>query len=328
VARREALLALAWAAPLTTGQLRRLVAPVVAPNHFRSRLLAPLVAAGLVTPVAYAANGGVGHRLPERRVPPRAVGRVWELSAAGHAEVASLPGAPSRRAVVRRSMLGHDLVLSEVVTRVVEWTRPFLSGLYLEHEERLDEGRRRPIADAMLVVRYGADVVPGVVPWRVTAPPPGQHVRLYAIEVDRGTEGYDVVHEKAASYRRVRDDPAFYERYGRMFPVLLVTVPSESRRRAWHAGWRERWPEGFWLIATEAGLARDEWLEHRAGVERWRTFADGWAPAEGEQPPIADAGGGAHETAAAGTSGEAGGEESQAPGYWARRLRGVAPGSP
>lgn len=322
----EVLRTLAWLAPLTSGQLGRIVAPGMRVIDFRARVVNPLARAGLIELVRYAATVGVGHRLPERRVPPRAIGKVWRLSADGFREIAHREGAPMQPAVVRQSVLDHDLMLSEVVTRVIEWTRPILSSIYVEHEERLDESRRRPVADAMLVVRYDASgVVPGV-PWKSMPPAPDEHVRLYAIEVDRGTEEYRITDDKAVNYRRVRNDPSFYERYGRMFPVLLVTVPSEARLTRWHAGWKERWPYGKWLITTDTRLARDEWFEHDNGAERWRTFVDGWQPAP-TVTPVPEI---AHTDAApAPSTADVSPDTSPLPaasplgGWWASRLQGL-----
>lgn len=275
----EILKTLAWLAPLRTDQLRRIVAPGMRSQEFTTRVLARLQAQGLIELVCFQYTRGRGHRLPQQRIPPRPLGKVWQISPRGFAELASASSAPQRPALVRQSVLDHDLMLSEVVARVVEQSRPILSSLYVEHEERLDEGRRRPVADAMMVVRYEPELaMPGVVPWKSMPPAPDESVRLYAIEVDRGTEEYSITDEKATNYRMVRNDPTFYARYGRMFPVVLITVPGEARLRRWQAGWRERWPEGKWLITTDAQLAHDEWFEYDGGRERWRSFVDSWQP--------------------------------------------------
>jgi hypothetical protein len=225
---------------------------------------------------------GVGHRQPERRIPPQRVGLIWSLTKAGFASIAAEDKSPRAPSIVRQTVVRHDLMLSEVITRIIEWTRPFLSSIYIEQEERLDTQRRRPISDAMLVVRYNPnEVLPGIIPWKNMPPAPDEAMRLYAIEIDRGTEEYTVTDEKATNYRRVRTDPTFYERYGRVFPLLLITVPNTARLQRWHAGWKERWPDGRWLITTEADLARDQWMEFNTGRERLRTFVDGWQPGQG-----------------------------------------------
>lgn len=297
VTRLEVLRALAWCAPLTADQLRRMVAPAMLTDNFRKRVLKRLVAANLIESFYHYLPGVMQSG---RQLPPQRVGRVWQLTKAGFATIAADDKAPRAPAIVRESVVRHDLVLSEVVTRIIEWTRPILSSLYLEQEERLDIQRRRPIADAMLVVRYDPSMVlPGIIPWKSMLPDPDEKARLYAIEIDRGTEEYRVTDEKAVNYRRVRTDPTFYERYGRLFPMLLITVPTTARLQRWHAGWKERWPDGAWLITTEAGLARDEWFAHDRGQERLRTFVDGWTPGQSARqattpPTTAEATGTAH----------------------------------
>jgi hypothetical protein len=300
VTRLEVLRALAWVAPLTADQLRRMVAPAMLTDNFRRRVLARLVAANLIESFYHYIPGSA--RIGNRRLPQR-VGRIWSLTKAGFATVAADDKAPRAPAIVRETVVRHDLVLSEVVTRIIEWTRPILSSIYIEQEERLDTQRRRPIADAMLVVRYDPNgILPGIIPWKSMLPTPDEHARLYAIEIDRGTEEYRVTDEKAVNYRRVRSDPTFYERYGRGFPMVLITVPTTARLQRWHAGWKERWPDGAWLITTEASLARDEWFAHDRGQERLRTFVDGWQPSQGGRlaTPLPTAGttGTAHAAAA------------------------------
>jgi hypothetical protein len=283
VTRLEVLRALAWVAPLTADQLRRMVAPAMLAVNFRDRMLQRLRNDGLIESCFHYVPGG--RLVGGGRLPPQRVGRVWSLTKAGFASIAADDKAPPTPAIVRQTVVRHDLMLSEVVTRIIEWTRPILSSIYIEQEERLDTQRRRPIADAMLVVRYDPNgVLPGIIPWKSIPPTPDEAVRLYAIEIDRGTEEYAVTDEKATNYRRVRADPTFYERYGGMFPMLLITVPTTTRLQRWHTGWKERWPNGAWLITTEASLARDEWFAHDRGQERLRTFVDGWQPSQGGRP--------------------------------------------
>jgi hypothetical protein len=276
----EILKSLAWLAPLKTDQLQRMVAPGMHLSAFRNRLLLPMQQRGVIACVDFLYTTGKGHRDPTKRQPPRKIGKVWTLTAAGFADIAAQGGMPRTPAKVRLDLLEHDLMTSEVVTRIIEWSRPMLSAIYLDHEVRLDETRRRPIADAMLVVRYAANPLPGQVPWMNTPPEPGESVRLYAVEIDRGTEDYSITNDKALNYRRVEHDPTFYERYGGMYPVIVVVVPTDMRRKNWHTGWKERWPTGKWLITTDADLLRDQWLEFNMGRERLRTFVDGWQPGQ------------------------------------------------
>jgi hypothetical protein len=238
---------------------------------------------GLIAMIDYHYSEARGHRNPAKRIPPRRIGRVWQIGNRGFADIQADPSSPKKPAIVRPSLLAHDVMTGEVITRVVEWTRPFLSAIYVEHEERLDDARRKPIADAMLVVRYDREVSGKTVPWKSAPPGPTEDIRFYAVEMDRNTEEYKITDEKAVNYRTVRNDPTFYERFGPMFPAPLIIVPSETRLQRWHAGWKERWPYGVWLITTDERLARDEWLEFSSGSERWRTFTDGWKPPASSQ---------------------------------------------
>jgi hypothetical protein len=133
----------------------------------------------------------------------------------------------------------------------------------------------------MVVVRYHhapERAAEGLVPWKSRPPQPGEGVRLYAIEMDRDTEESVIIHDKATNYGRVRSDPSFYQRYGGMFPTVLIVVPQQRRLQNWHAGWVRNWPTGTWLITTDADLQRDQWLHYRNGIEHYSTFVDGWQP--------------------------------------------------
>lgn len=299
---RDVLRALAWAAPLRTDQLRRMIAPRMTQSNFAERIMRPLVADGLVVGRYHYERKLVAGKglMPYRR------GLVWALTTQGFRAIRDDDTAPDAPALLRGgAVLGHDLMIGEVVTRIIEWTRPILSSIYLEHENRLDETRRRPIADAMLVLRFDPTlVIPGVIPWQSTPAQPGAGVRFYAIEIDRGTEDYGITDEKAHNYRSVRKDPTFYARYHSMFPVILITVPTDSRKQRWHAGWKTRWPDGHWLIATEPEVGRDAWFEYRQGAERIRSFVDNWQPGQQQLPPQlkadGSAGSGSHAGAAPG----------------------------
>lgn len=289
----EILRTLAWIAPLRTDQLYRIVKPPIMLHAFRSRLIAPIEQSGLITCVNNLYSKGKWHRDPAKRQVPHRIGKVWSLSNAGWDAIKrddTLPAIPPK---VRLNVLEHDLMTSELITKIVEWTRPILSSIFLDHEVRLDETRRRPIADAMLVVRYHHQPErrdEGLVPWKSFPPQPGEGVRLYAIETDRDTEESVIIHEKANNYQRVRSDPTFYARYGGMFPTIMAIVPSARRLQDWHQGWVRNWPTGTWLITTDADLQRDQWLHFAQGRERLSTFVDGWQPGQdvptGMEAPI------------------------------------------
>jgi hypothetical protein len=290
--RYEILRTLAWIAPLRTDQLRRIIAPMYDPRNFR-RLLGILERDQMITCVDYFYAGGQGHRDLAKRRPPKPVGKVWSLSPRGWGEIKRDDTLPAIPAKVRLNVLEHDLMTSELITKIIEWTRPILSSIFLDHEVRLDDTRRRPIADAMLSVRYHHRPErrdEGFVPWKSFPPQPGEGVRLYAIETDRDTEETAIIHDKANNYQRVRSDPTFYARYGGGFPTIMAIVPSPRRLQDWHQGWTRNWPTGQWMITTDADLQRDQWLHFAQGRERLSTFVDGWQPGQdvpkGMEAPI------------------------------------------
>lgn len=60
-------------------------------------------------------------------------------------------------------------------------------------------------------------------------------------------------------------------------PVWVAAKP--SRLRAIHRVWREQWPDGSWLRATDAELQLSEFLEYQHGQERARSWLDDWQDA-------------------------------------------------
>ena len=276
----EILLALAWAAPLTTLQLHRLVAAHMDCKAFRKRLCR-LKGHEVVQSAWY-------YR-PVPRRPPERIGWVWSLTVAGFKVLVELGRQvgehrqqPPHPAAIRHSLLEHDLALSELVVRLVERARPFLSGIYLDREIKLDALRRRPICDAILIIRRSLPhALCTTVPWLTGPPAPQEAIRGYAVEVDRDNEAIGIIREKAVAYRTVWQDSDFYRRYGR-FPVPLWLVPRQRRLEAIMSAWGAVWPEGKWLISTDDGLKADRFEEWMAGARRTRTLLDGWElqPAE------------------------------------------------
>ena len=272
----EVLLALAWAAPLTTHQLRRLAAPWLSRRAFSDRLQRLQVQEVQVLQ---------RHRFyqPVADKPPLQVGWVWSLTPAGWQllsalgeQVAEQRQQPPQPASIRQSLLVHDLQLSELVVCLVERARGVLTGLYLDREIRLDDQCRRPICDAILIIRRSpTHALPATVPWLTGPPAPEEAIRGYAVEIDRNTEAIGIIREKAVAYSALWRDSAFYQRYGR-FPVPLWLVPKQRRLEAIMAAWSSAWPDGKWLIATDAGLQQDAFEEWQQGRRRCRTLLDGW----------------------------------------------------
>src|SRR4051794_26370043 len=113
----DLLLALAWTAPLTTHQLRRLVAPTAPLRTIQNRLTA-LRARGLMQAELYYRVG------PDAT--PRRTGRIWSLTLQGFGCLNDERYSPTSAAAVRMALLEHDLLLSELVVTVVERVRPVL----------------------------------------------------------------------------------------------------------------------------------------------------------------------------------------------------------
>jgi hypothetical protein len=271
----QILLALLWAAPLTTEQLQRIVAPQMSRNGLNRRL-GRLHEHALITGELHYTGGSGGDGSGGK--PPRPAGFVWAITQAGHQRLANHEQIPFRPALTVRSLLDHDLTTSEFIVRVIEWTRPILSGIYLERELRIDESYRRPISDGLLIVRYSRDHATfHTVPWLTSPPGYSESVRVYAIETDRNTEPIGVLREKATNYRIVRNDPTFAERLG-AFPVVVILAPKDGRLKTIQREWSSAWPAGKWLIATDEGFRRDEFHEYHEGRKRIRTFVDGWSP--------------------------------------------------
>ncbi len=261
----ELLMALAWAAPLTTQQLRRLVRPLSGRSVFYGAL-GRLRDRGLLQGEAWYAQV----------FPTRPLGHVWSLTAEGFRYVTPHDQEPWKLAPPTRALLAHDLMLSEVVTCLVERGRALLSGIYLQRELRLDDQRRRPRCDAVLIIRRSPPyALRASIPWLTRPPAPEEEIRAYAVEIDRDTEPIGIIREKAVAYSAVWQDSDFYRRYGK-FPTPLWVVPSPRRLEGIMRAWIDAWPDGMWLIATDDGVQDDRWEEYRWGRRRTRTLLDGW----------------------------------------------------
>jgi hypothetical protein len=263
----EALLALAWLAPLNSAQLHTLACPEASTTTFKRTVKALQARKWIDGPLLYGASGG-------RTEPPKRQGRAWQLIGGWHI----LPDdgrKPPYAAAIREAILQHDLTRAELITTIIHQARSVLSGISLELEARLDEAQPKPKADAILILRKGVPPGRGL-PWVYAKPAEGEVLRGFAIEVDRDTEPLGTIQEKAEAYKRAAHDPAFYARYGHM-PLPLWLVPDRKRAEQVVATWRAVWPEGRWYLLTERSLPRLVAVEYRAGVLRQTTLLEGWA---------------------------------------------------
>lgn len=171
-----------------------------------------------------------------------------------------------------RRSVPHDTITTAFIVRVVELqraTRAGLSGLYVEREVQLDPPHRRPIMDALIkVTRGGEQPTAFALPW-TNDPTYGAESRTrYALENDRDSEPFSVIAGKADAYRSA-GTPQWVKRNGD-FPIPIWLAPSEHRLRAIATAWASRWPQGKWLLTTDAWLAGDYFIEYDGGQQRTR----------------------------------------------------------
>ena len=262
----DLLRTLAWAAPLTTDHLNRLVAPGMTRSGLSKRLRR-LMTMGLITRELH-------YRRPPGTAPTR-VGNIWVLTPRGSQTLPEDLQRPPVVAGVRRSLLEHDLVVADLLATIVEYARPILSGMHVLREVRLDATQPKPKCDAVVVVRTGSDPPQTAVPW-VNAPQlPEEEVRGWAVEVDRGTEALSIIAAKAVAYRTVATDPAFYHRYGAL-PIPLWIAPDRARAEAILSAWAAVWPAGRCLLMTDASLPGLVASAYRDGNVQQTTLLAGW----------------------------------------------------
>ena len=170
-----------------------------------------------------------------------------------------------------KALMSHDLFTSEVITRIIELARPIgLSGLMVFRENRIDPRYRRPVVDALIVVRYDptepAD--PYHVPWTKDPYMKTEWRRRWALENDRGSEALNILAAKAEHYKQV--NTLEWRTINDSFPVPLLVTTSQRRMERIFDLWRGIWPAGAWLMTTDAGLQADTWQLYNQGQVRER----------------------------------------------------------
>jgi hypothetical protein len=258
------LLGLAWLGEATTMQIHRLWRPRGNLIHTR-RILHDLREHGWIKSRLWT--------LP-RRVDglPIRIGNAWSLTRRSELWLREHVQWPLKHLRPRHPRtMTHDLMTSELVTRIIELGREAgMGNLYLEREVRLDQQRRRPVMDALIILRLGnAYDQTRRVPWTNDPRAPGEQRRRYAVENDRNSEPYNVIYMKAISYQ-LTGTPQWAVRYGGLYPLVLWLVPHERRAELVMRAWQEAWPGGKWLITTDERLQEDRWTEYHAGVIRER----------------------------------------------------------
>jgi len=166
-------------------------------------------------------------------------------------------------------LFAHDTTTNEVLSYIIAHGRNHgLSGVFTYYEYRLDPPRRQPCLDALIILHTLPGAYPhhDMVPWTRYAGirDEGRSIRL-AIETDRNSEAISVVAGKAIAYAHC-GRPHWIDRHGHM-PTPTWVVPNERRLwQVWKA-WKERWPQGFFRIATTEMMSQDRWYEYFQGEE-------------------------------------------------------------
>jgi hypothetical protein len=76
------------------------------------------------------------------------------------------------------------------------------------------------------------------------------------------------------------------KQYGPL-PIPLWVAPSEARAAAIHAQWMRAWPEGRWLVTSDAGLQQNRLREWRWREEKQVSLEFGPARAAPSAPQLA-----------------------------------------
>ncbi len=263
------LLTLAWLGEATLSQLHRLCFPGCCLKT-AERALVRLQREGYVEYRRW----GVADRLTSAGKPhSRTCDALRSLTRAGHGLIHDDPAYPDRLRKARSALLlRHDTMTTEIIVRVIELGRSVgMSSLWTDYEVQLDPARPRPVMDAFVVVRLGgAPVAPFRIPWTKDGRMEGERSGRLAIENDRDTEGKREIQLKAAAYQQA-GTPAWVQQYG-AFPIPTWVVPSARRLSDILQWWAAAWPGGRWLMTTDAGLQRDQWIEYHDGRVVARTL--------------------------------------------------------
>jgi hypothetical protein len=256
------LLGLAWMGEASTDHIQRLWMP----HHAYSTVCAylkRLLDDRLVTRRRWAVPQiKKGDRKAGIIRAPRRQPYLWGLGEQGLDLIGAHEAFPPKLLDPRhRTLLGHDSMTYELITRIIELGRPAkLSGVYVEREVRLDPPNPRPIMDALILVRTGgAYDRTDAVPWTRDPHVRGEKRRRYALENDRGSEALSILAAKSRAYQAAGTN-AWLSVYGRPFPIPIILVPTETRLNAILQVWRGAWPDGKWLMTTDDWLQQDRWL--------------------------------------------------------------------
>ncbi len=260
---------LAWLGCASTRHVQHLWLPERTVDRART-LLNRLAAQGLIeayrwyVPRHTAVLRHSDHRLIP--APPRRAGHWWTLTKKGLDLATTLVGEPLRSVGLRApQLLAHDRRVVDTIVQMITLARPLgLSGVYLEREALLNPPARKPRMDAVVVLRVQPGQAPTQgVPWTAQPPLPQETAYRFALEIDNDTEGNNELTVKALAYRDAAR--AAWAQQRPIFPVPVWVVPHAKRRDRIHALWQHAWPDGHWLLATEADVHANTWQTYRAG---------------------------------------------------------------
>jgi hypothetical protein len=198
---------------------------------------------------------------------------MWQLTLEGHEQIkhhAAYPYKAYRKRAT--SLLEHDRRVLDMVVRLIELARTSgLCGIKVFREVKLNPNpkSRRPVLDALIVLEVGGTFSqehPCLVPWSMDTPLDDETLWRIAIEGDNATEPGQVVAGKAGAYQKVLANEHWQrywvERYGPARPIVAWGAPSEARAQAIVRWWEEHWPDGKWLVTSDAGLRENRWWYH------------------------------------------------------------------
>ncbi len=204
--------------------------------------------------------------------PPRDAGYWWFLTRRGLDLASTLVGDELTTVGLRApQVLAHDHLVVDTIVHLIERARRAgLSGVYVEREALLNPPARKPRMDAVVVLRTQprpASTVYGV-PWTLSHALPEDTSHRFALEIDNGTEDDATLTAKALTYAEVATSAWATKHRAFPLPVWVVGHGGDARRDRIHRLWQRAWPDGQWLLATDADVHADRWQLYRAGTLR------------------------------------------------------------
>ena len=260
------LLSIAWIGELDKSQVHALHFPDKSLKTVETTLTA-LAKDGLIESRPHYTTQRImrGGKLVEA---PKPMPALWHLTPAGHAVVRPSPQYPVKAARVRSAkLIGHDYRTAQAVIALILLARRYgLSGAAVTFELRLDPDEKRPVMDALLFLHTGGTAQPaGMVPWSKDVALSDETWWRFAIESDNHTEPKAVIAGKGVAYRKIYNDPVWrrwwHQTNGPM-PYVIWVAEEQQRLEEIHAAFVSTWPDGQWLLTTDAGLAANSWINY------------------------------------------------------------------